>query len=98
MLPSVYMEHLLVHPLLAGLTDIGAADIEVPMAGDCQLIVSWDRPGWGFSCRSADTDECQHKQPGNGQEFIGHGPSSLQLIGVCRVLFDASSQVEVLQK
>ena len=43
--------HLLMHPLLARLTDIGTANIEIPTVCNYRLVVARGRFGGAISCR-----------------------------------------------
>lgn len=64
--------HLLMHQLLAGLTDITASDIKKAATGDCRLIVGRNRPGCGIGRPSGVADECQREQAGEGHNSIKH--------------------------
>jgi hypothetical protein len=64
--------HLLVHPLLARLTDIGAADIEISTVRDCRLVVTRDRFGGPIRRLGGVTDARQHEQGSNDHDSVKH--------------------------
>jgi hypothetical protein len=65
--------HLLMHQLLAGLTDIAAVYIKKPATGDCRLVIGRNRPGWCIGRASGVADECQSEQAGEGRNSMKHG-------------------------
>jgi hypothetical protein len=65
--------HLLMHQLLAGLTDITAVDIKKPATSDCRLVIGRNRLGCGIGRPSGVADECQREQAGEGHNSIKHG-------------------------
>src|SRR5580704_2952171 len=64
--------HLLMHQLLAGLTDITTSDIKKAATGDCRLVIGRNRAGRGIGRPSGVADECQREQASEGHNSIKH--------------------------
>ena len=64
--------HLLMHPLLTRLTDIRTADIEIPAAGNCRLVVARDRFGGAIRRAGGTIKGAQRKQTGGDHGSVQH--------------------------